>query len=56
MNKINFKELTIEEMTSNAGGNIWGIFGPIGLAYTIGSIIDDFQKGWHSVDNQTKYH
>ena len=39
-----------------ADGIIDKFFGPIGIIYTICGIVDDFQKGWQSVDNQTKYH
>lgn len=57
MEKLRIENLSMKEMTSVFAGGIFNkFFGPIGIIYTICGIVDDFQKGWQSVDNQTKYH
>lgn len=57
MEKLRIENLSTKEMTSVFADGIFNkFFGPIGIIYTICGIVDDFQKGWQSVDNQTKYH
>ena len=53
MEKLRIENLSTKEMTSVFAGGIFNkFFGPIGIIYTICGIVDDFQKGWQSVDNQ----
>lgn len=57
MEKLRIENLSTKEMTSVFAGGIFNkFFGPSGIIYTICGIVDDFQKGWQSVDNQTKNH